>query len=120
MPKRTVNEKPSRATALALAQKYLDRHQPRGYRMVARANKTEYIDGHWYIQVDPVPEDTNTSDFSRRMVKSMMELQETERVPVQLTSMLPRDILAAEMLFPRVAAALAAENGHRGRKRKSA
>jgi hypothetical protein len=119
MAKRVAHQKLSKATALALAQKYLDRHQPRGYRMVAQANKTEYIDGHWYIQVDPVPEDANTADSSRRMIKAMMELQEAEEVPVELTSMLPRDILAAEMLFPRIAQAMTAVNGHR-RKRKSA
>ncbi len=119
MAKSAVNSKLTKAKAVALAQKYLDRHQARGYRLIAQAGKVEYIDGHWYVQVDPVPEDANTSDSVRRIVKAMMELQETEQVPVELTGMLPSDVFAAEMLIPRFAQALAAHNGHR-RKRKSA
>src|SRR5882672_8051592 len=111
MAKSAANSKLTKAKAVALAQKYLDRHQPRGYRLIAQATKVEYIDGYWYVQVDPVPEDANTSDSVRRMIKATTELQEAEQVPVELTGMLPSDVFASEMLIPRFAQALREMNG---------
>ena len=110
----------TRDVVVALAQKYLDRHQPRRYRLVARPDRIERTDGHWYVQVDPVPEGVSSADFTRRVVEAGMELQERERAPIELTNMLPRDIMEAEMLLPRLAQALSQPLARGAKEKKSA
>lgn len=118
MAKETAQRKLTKKLAVAVAQKQFDQHQPRKYRLVARADRMERIDGYWYIEVQPVPENVSTGDFIQRMVEAQMELED-QGFRVELTNMLPCDVMKAEMLLPRFAQALTARNGPR-RKRKTA
>jgi len=114
----------SRATVVKLAQRYLDGHQPRDYKLVARADKVQKENDTWYVQVDPIPEDVSSGDFINRVIDAQMDLQESEGLEVELTNMLPRDVAVAETLLPRFASALLVgqkrgkRNGHASRPRR--
>jgi hypothetical protein len=91
------------------------RNWPLLWRKSSSTNISRGSTGWWRARIEW---SGSTGDFIQRMVEAQMELED-QGFRVELTNMLPCDVMKAEMLLPRFAQALTARNGPR-RKRKTA
>ena len=77
------------AEIAAMAQKYLDRHQPSGYRIVVPKNGVELRGHTWLVVVQPDRSDAPTYDYVNRMTEASMELERNEKIDVFLVPGFP-------------------------------
>lgn len=72
-----------------LAQRYLDRHQPRGYRINVDRNAVELRGDTWFIVANPDRTSAPGYDFINRITEASMELEEKENIHVFLLPVIP-------------------------------
>ena len=77
---------------IALAEQYLELHQPPDYRMRDLREGVRKIEGTWYVVVEPSREDVKSYDFNARLAEAATELMDAEGVDVLLTTVLPRHV----------------------------
>ncbi len=79
MPKTSVSAR----KVAELVEKYLEAHQPKGYRIVIdRDGIREDSDGWWEIPIRPSKEDAPSYDWIGRSAEAAVELDEAEGVHV--------------------------------------
>lgn len=74
---------------IALANKYLEPHQPEDYRLVVIADGVKKDGDWWYVLVQPSREDIRSYDYYGRLAEAEIRLKDEENVNVLLVPVLP-------------------------------
>lgn len=73
----------------ALAQRYLDRHQPERYRINVVPDAIELRGDTWFIVAEPDRVTAPTYDYINRMTEASMEPERKEKLDVFLVPVMP-------------------------------
>jgi hypothetical protein len=75
---------------IALAQQYLERHQPSSYRLNVVQDGVRQDNDWWYVLVQPDREDVRSYDYYGRLAEAEIDLKDAEHVNVLLVPVLPQ------------------------------
>jgi hypothetical protein len=82
-------ERDRRRQMADLAQRYLDRHQPKEYRIEVNPEAVALRGDTWFIVAEPDRVKAPGYDYINRMTEAAMELEEKEKVHVFLVPVIP-------------------------------
>ena len=80
-----------RARIADLAERYLEPHQPKGFRLVVDRDSVRLQDDVWTVVVNPDHDDVRSYDYHGRAVEAAMDMEEGEGLWVLFLPMLPPD-----------------------------
>ncbi|MDM8006814.1 MAG: hypothetical protein QUV05_11790 [Phycisphaerae bacterium] len=72
-----------------LVRRYLDRHQPKDYRLEVVPDGVQQEDDWYYVVIRPEPENAGSYEYYGYLTEAEQELQEKENVKVLLVPALP-------------------------------
>ena len=75
---------------VALARRYLERHQPAAYRLIVKEQGVKRDEDWWYVLVQPDREDVRSYDYYGRLAEAEIDLKDAEHVNVLLVPVLPQ------------------------------
>jgi hypothetical protein len=76
---------------LDLIESYLERHQPKDYRLNVSREGVRQDGNWWFVVVQPDRDDMNARDYSVIMSQTEDELEDREHLKVLLVPSLPGD-----------------------------
>ncbi len=74
---------------VSLARKYLEPHQPQGYRLEVTEVGLKRDEDWWYVLVQPSRQDVRSYDYYGRLAEAEIDLKDSEKVNVLLVPVLP-------------------------------
>ena len=82
-------ERQRRSEIASMAQRYLDRHQPVGYRINVVRDAVVLRGDTWYVVAEPDKANASGYDFISRITEASMELEDKEHVNLFLVPVIP-------------------------------
>ena len=79
----------TRARIIEIAEKYLEPHQPKDYRLHVRPKGLRQDGDYWYVVVQPDKEDVRSYDYYGRLAEAENDIEENEDLKILLVPTLP-------------------------------
>jgi hypothetical protein len=79
----------SQKKVVDLARKYLEPHQPSGYRLIVEDDAELQPDGCWYVFVHPSRNGVRAYEYDGRIAEATMDMQQAEDVNVLMLDFKP-------------------------------
>lgn len=88
-PKPVKPTRDERKAVAALVARYLEPHQPKGFRLEVNPKGMEKRDDCWYVVVEPTNRRARSYDYFGRMAEAEQDLSEHENIDVLLVPVIP-------------------------------
>ena len=79
----------TRQQIIEIAEKYLEPHQPKDYRLNVRPKGLRQDGDYWYVVVQPDKEDVRSYDYYGRLAEAENDIEENEDLKILLVPTLP-------------------------------
>lgn len=83
------DKKLSQKKVVDFARKYLEPHQPTGYRLIVGDEAELQPDGFWYVFIHPTQSDVRAYDYDGRIAEATVDMQQAEDVNVLMLDFKP-------------------------------
>ncbi len=81
----------TRERLVEIVEKYLEPHQPIGYRLKVLADGIKQDDNFWHVVVQPTRDDVRSYDYHGRLAEAENDIEDHEKLKVLLVPVLPGD-----------------------------